>query len=429
MRCFMYGKISKLALRGIYVLCASFSIRAATDDILYVGPTSEFLEMNGMTPFDPMRMVKIAEPTYDQTFKALFVGNEQIEGYTPNQRLISLLNGLLYPEADEDDEALKIRRIFPLNSEITQIGMTDARGVLRFDIACTCECWSGQSHLTREGAIPERKGVVNVEMQKTKDVKFGERLQTYASALYRKYNCEVQIIAFMGHKTVAVRNDSIAIKPFLVSHLTGEPITPMEGVTDVGAIDLRFCADMLNEGKNIMYNAKPLGKIGREWLKLLSINQWQNTGSYYVALNGLTPEIRSAVTILGQFDDVALMQMENNLQAEIGMMAAAEEAGREEGITAGQIAMGKERARLVFNLYTQNRLNTEQIAQMIGFPVQFVQLVVNLIDLGCDYLQYCNKFKQEPSGDVFEGKIREMFDLTVDDIKVIETFLVEMVND
>lgn len=241
-------KLSKLF--GVLILIGAGY--AATDNSEYEGKTSDFLKMTGSESYDPGSMYKIVDPTYDQTFKAIFVGEEKVNEFTPNQRLISLLNGLLYPETDDDPYAFKIRDIGPLNSEITSIGLSDSSGVLRFDIAFTCYCYSLEGARTTKAA-PK---VFYIEMQKTKDAAMSSRLQKCASALKRKYGYEVQVVAFIGYTTEESKNESIAIVPYIVSDLNGTPIRPREHYTDVRAIDLRFCSDCLKENKKYTYKVK-----------------------------------------------------------------------------------------------------------------------------------------------------------------------------
>jgi hypothetical protein len=126
-----------LLIAGVYSIsdvCGTSptSSTSAIVDDSYKGPMSQFLRLKGpIKPTETMGIqefetidgdsfrssdyVAFADPTYDQTFKALFTGDVKIDGFCGTDRLMSLLNGIYYPEADSDPNAYKIREITPLD--------------------------------------------------------------------------------------------------------------------------------------------------------------------------------------------------------------------------------------------------------------------------------------------------------------------------
>jgi hypothetical protein len=280
----------------------------------------------------------IADPTYDQTFKRLFTGTTKVNNFSGVDRLRSLLNGIYFPEADDDINAFQIRDITPLDGEYTSFGVSSAAGVMRFDIACLCTCWAGVQKPANAASVDS----FNVEMQRAYDIGFNERLYNYAGGLFNKYNRPVKVLAFLNHIRGGTSDDSTWIMPWKMDARTGAPIEKLEDFTDVQSIDLKNASTSLIQNSNIAVHSKILGRKGREWLKILSVKQWQpNAGRYSVSTDGVaTPEIKDAILVLSQVDDAALLSMENAEISAQGMLNTARgegiKRGREEGREEGE---------------------------------------------------------------------------------------------
>jgi hypothetical protein len=98
----------------------------------------------------------MADATYDITFKDLFgKSGTSVHGITPEDRLISLLNSIYYPNIP--DSGVKIRLIEYI-SPYVENSITKS---MIFDIACNCFC-SHSSTMTKDNAT----FVFDVEIQR-----------------------------------------------------------------------------------------------------------------------------------------------------------------------------------------------------------------------------------------------------------------------
>lgn len=363
-------------IAGILCLASIESGNCATDESLYDGPKSDFIQMSGETEqsrtelaydihliggrtITTQNIMSIVEPTYDQTFKALFTGEAKIESFSGKERLISLLNSLYYPEADDLPDAFKIRRITPLNNEITQIGIQDGSDSLRFDIAFTCEAWN-ENVVGEAVSGSTESSSVDVEMQRAYEPNFAGRLYGYASAMHRKYQKSVKVLAFLNHDGCGFNSSSFRIKPCYIDHVNGQVTGILEGVTDISAIDLGVVANLISAGKNVVINGKQIQKTGLEWLKLLSIRQWQSSqGKHIVTFDGVAPEVKSAMVVLSKCTEQQLIDIENSNKAKIGMIQGAKLEGKLE------VARSMLEANVGIDFVQQcTKLSTEEIKRL-----------------------------------------------------------------
>lgn len=336
---FVMIKFFNVVASGVLLLISN--VECSTDGTDYTGNSSPFLLSSEEYAFDystgemefkllngevfrTPNVRHITDPTYDKIFRLLFTSDTKILGYSGNDRLKSLLNGILFPEADDNLNAVKIRKITPLDGEVTNLGKTNSRGVLRFDIVCTCHCWG----ISDDGKTETEKYTFDVEMQRAYEEAFDARLFNYGSGLYRKYGNPVKVVAFLNH-ILPDKGDSFWILPCRVSHVNKEVLGFIDNAVDIHSIDLRKVVRLIDSKKKIMVHEKEIGKVGREWLKLLGIRQWQHGSRFCVPTDYMTEEVKSAVEVLSNLDDLTLMKEENAQKSFENVIASAEKLGEE----------------------------------------------------------------------------------------------------
>lgn len=83
--------------------------------------------------------ITLADPGYEQTFKKIFTGENEINGIKGEDLLKSLINNLFFPDAKED--GVKVQNLNYLPNERTEFNDTNTNvGLLEFDIVCKCIC-------------------------------------------------------------------------------------------------------------------------------------------------------------------------------------------------------------------------------------------------------------------------------------------------
>jgi hypothetical protein len=170
--------------------------------------------------------ISIANPTYDLTFKLLFLTDkdssegsqghvEFIQPEKTQRTLISLLNGLYYPKFVSDDQTPQENRIIKIevvDSTLLKFRKTDPEEKsksgrtgslfenslqeLRCDIVCKCDLGPSNEETSTHYVL-----YFDIEMQRKhisgRDGEFVE----YVKALKRKYGKEVHLLAFLNYET------------------------------------------------------------------------------------------------------------------------------------------------------------------------------------------------------------------------------------
>ena len=277
--------------------------------------------------------IEVADPAYDQTFKRLFTWTEEIGGYTGKDRLMSLLNSILYPTAGEN--GYKIREIEPLPNERNRLGEQSNLGVLRFDIACRCHCWSNNGN-TREEKI------IDIEMQTCYEGNFVGRLFDYGSSLRAaNQRIPVKVFAFLNYKKG--NSQGIWIGLFYRDLVDGHPTELVDDNVDTYGLNLPQELEHLLAGENVKVEGQDIGSSGREWLKLLSIRHWGYAlGNRFMVPDTVAdPVVRSALLVLSSINEPDLQRYINEARSWKGMLQGAiqegEAKGKAEGLAEGRL--------------------------------------------------------------------------------------------
>ncbi len=306
----------------------------------------------------------IADSAYDQTFKKIFTWNNTIDGITGEDRTLSLLNSIFYPDAGED--GFKIRGIKPLPNESTRFDEKTPLGVLKFDIACRCSCWpDGHPHEVK---------IFDVEMQTGYEADFVGRLFDYGSAL-RTVNDHkpVVILAFLNY--ARGKTDASCATGLFYKNELGNPIGAVSGVVDTQCLYLPTKAEKLLAQESIIIEGKELRNTGREWLKLLSLRHWATEVRYGSVVRYAVPKfaedsdpaIKSALTILESVND---LELNSYIQQESSAMAMLRGA-TEDGIQQGALQQARQTAIALINMEMEN----DPISIATGLSIDDINLL------------------------------------------------------
>jgi len=295
----------------------------------------------------------LADPTYDQTFKTLFIGDTKINGINSEQRLMSILNSLLFLDTNEND--LKIRKIKYLPNEKVDFNID----VLKVDVICECICWElGKGEVKEED---QTKFCVVFEMQIKYTSDFIYRFKNYKDSFKSFHRMPVVIISFLNYKD-GFDPFYIFSKKFEGKKIRGIGSFIMDDENNPLALQSKFYNNVfffhlkseindLNQNKVLKLNNKALNSTGMAWIKLLSLRHWASEDYSYDVKRYIIPgemsdlpiEIQSAISIL-QFisnEDLKLfIESENEAFSRYGdIYKEGEKNGLKEGLKKGEKKM------------------------------------------------------------------------------------------
>ncbi|MDR1907147.1 MAG: hypothetical protein LBQ03_02965 [Puniceicoccales bacterium] len=307
------------------------------------------------------KFICIANPTYDLTFKSLFTSADSRLGFGDfgdrshaNRRLMSLLNSIIYPTAANDPNCEQIIAVELQPTEILTGSKSADEGselekaltALRCDIVCECTIQK-ENQQDRETFFI----YFDIEMQRAKIRKRISNFFNYRNILQQKYNTEdVRLIAFLNYRTdelvqETVSGDFTFDKEKSAFLPIGESIEDAKKRTSP-VIGLQAVVTAIKNGEEVVIMPdKPLGREGKEWLKLLGVEWWaHSTGDhrYIVPKQVSCKVIGESLEVLnhkGITDDMLRQEYEKVAGALVTAAKFKEESreeGREEGRKEGR---------------------------------------------------------------------------------------------
>jgi len=311
--------------------------------------------------------IEIADSGYEQTFKQLFSWKHTINGISGEERLISLLNSLLYPNVSDD--GYNIKKVTTIRNESNRLGSETKLGVPFFDVVCRCECWKGKKEMEEEIEI------FDVEMQTGYDNVFISRAFEYGVSLrdtiyieekeeerrkkkdMEKSNIEepkkkikkhpVKVLSFINYDNK--ETDNIQYKSYkteiVLTDLDGNKIKTMDDPpVEVYFIDLQAEIEKLSKSEEISINGKEISKTGKEWIKLLGLRHWATQINYYLYHRYVIPKdtsdsdevIQSALKILQLVDEESLIEYCKAEMTALSMLETYESLGEKRGEKIGE---------------------------------------------------------------------------------------------
>ena len=263
---------------------------------------------------------KFVEPSYDSVFKTIFGDGNFINEKEGKDRLINLLNSLIFP--NEESKIIDINSISNEKSKIKKD--QDNSGIMRFDISCKATVLDKKKKTTK---------IIDVEMQNGKKTNILLRMDNYAYALYQTYQMETVVIAFMNQDYINNENRSQIVNRTVYDN-EGKIIRKENG-PKVIIINLKEEIKKIQKKGKIKLDEKELDKVGISWLKLLGIRQWAKTVNnfYYLPKNVhfLSKELESAFILLQSYDEGELIRLLRKEEEDRNILNIYEENGEKKG--------------------------------------------------------------------------------------------------
>ena len=307
---------------------------------------------------------KFVDPSYDSVFKTIFEDGNLLEEKDGNQRLLNLLNSLIFP----NEKSKCFTEVKPIRNEKSKIiKKQDNSGIMRFDISCMAKVSDKTKNNTK---------VIDVEMQLGKKSDILSGMYNYAYSLYQTYKMETILISFMNQDYINEENRSqFEIK--MVFDGEGKIIKEEHDI-EVIIVNLKEEIEKTQDKKIIFLNRKELNKVGISWLKLLGIRQWGKTinNFYYLPknLHFLSKELESAFKLLQSYDEGELIRLLRKEEEDNNIIKFYEEKGKKKGkimhILGSLLNLfehKKESFDEMINIidYEQNEFQTKDIEEII----------------------------------------------------------------
>ena len=285
-------------------------------------------EINEITEKD---INQVIEPTYDSIFKSIFTEESNVNGKNGRNRLLNMLNSILFPENEES----KITEILLLPNEYHKIS-DEIVNCIKFDIACKAKIQNKQETHT-----------IDIEMQLGKDFQIKKRLFNYSSRLFQQTECPTIVLSILNSKDkINVSSSTIHLEE---KGPKGNKIQYLNFI-EIIIINLKEEIDKLKENKPIFVNNKKLKENGINWLKFLGLRQWgYQERKFFILPKNIkfnVPEIESAYTMILK-DNVqnieSLFENEELKNSQFNMyFSEGKVEGIKEGIKKGKLEGIKE---------------------------------------------------------------------------------------
>ena len=280
------------------------------------------------------KIILVADPTYDSTFKRLFGVNGA------EKRLKNLLNALFFPDEKEE----KIIRLKYLTNEFHKIDQKNNKRLLRADIACEIE------------TTLEKKLVI-IEMQIANKGSLNRRLFQYGIALSHN-NSDSDNNSFKNCLSIGLSINSKISSNYvqLVSkNENGETILEYLKMFEINIDDEYSKISNMDE---IKINNKSLKKEGKEFIKLLSLRNWAKKEKNRYVLPELNiygnGTLKECIQILSAVNDNEISEMILDKQYQMDIIKENYNEGFGDGFQDG---MNKGIIKSAFNFFLLGNSN------------------------------------------------------------------------
>ncbi len=286
-----------------------------------------------------LKTIKIADPTYDLTFKNLFSSDIDWK-----KRAISLLQTLVIKNKINDIKVLNNEFI---KKDINQNKNGEHLTLLRSDL-------SFQLKIQNENENEEEKDkiqLINIEMQLGYPINFLDRLIDYGLLLKKNNKDEEEkiktiVIGFMNYKkkNIYLNSNSYFLAEFS-SKDNNQFLKKMDFI-DIIIIDLKEMSEKLEKNEDIYIYGKKINEEGKNWLKLLGVRHWGNKDEdkyyYEIPILKFDDILYSAIQSLNNVSKIQLESFYNNENEYLNSInKAAEEIAKEKVEAAKEAAKKK----------------------------------------------------------------------------------------
>ena len=306
---------------------------------------------------------KFVDPAYDSVFKAIFGDGNIIDEKGGKERLLNLLNSLLFPN-EETKGFIDIHSISNEKSKITT--KQNNSGILRFDISCKATLYNDKNE--------KKTKIIDIEMQIGKKTGILSRMKNYAYDLFQTYETETILIAFMNQEQINKENSSQYTITYLYDS-KGEVIEEEQDI-DIMIINLKQEIEKNQAKQKIIVRNKELNKVGISWLKLLGIRHWGKISKkfYYLPKNVcfLSKELNTAFKLLQSYDDGQLEKLLRKEEEDRNILKIYEEEGEKRGEKKGEekgkkIGKMKQILGSLLNIFEHKKESFDEMIDFIDY--------------------------------------------------------------
>lgn len=191
---------------------------------------------------------KIVDPSYEPIFKKIFEEGNNFNNKTGEQRLISFLNSIIFPDEKNDIQIYEIQK---LPNESTIIKETSS-GILWYDILCKAKCKSIFNQKYNK--------IINIEMQLSCDYNINQRLLDYATSAHKKYKEETIVLCLINKGSD--KNDfKTSITSLRKKYLEGRKIVALNDFK-IFVLNLPELINKIKNREQIIIEKKEIKEIG-----------------------------------------------------------------------------------------------------------------------------------------------------------------------
>lgn len=245
--------------------------------------------------------IKFVDPSFDSVFKNIFCQGNIINNKSGKERLINLLNSLIFPNEKE----IRFTNISYISNESNPLTI-EKNGGLRFDISCKATIYDNKK---------AKSLMIDVEMQLGKAEYMIERFFKYGSSIYKQYEENTLVIAFVNNNESIKYNNRSQYIQLISKQPNGEKIQTFD-FFGVYIINLMEEIEKIKNNEKIYVKQKELDENGVCWIKLLGIRHWgiKDNNRYLIPKNMNFPseEIKTAVVMVEQINDTQLNALLND---------------------------------------------------------------------------------------------------------------------
>ena len=272
---------------------------------------------------------KFIDPSYDSIFKNIFGCSHKIEEIDEKERVLSLLNSLIFPNETEEKRFISVKTHYLESTKMRK----DSLGSLKFDISFIA---------TIEDKKKKKSISVDIEMQLGNDESIIRRLFKYGSSLFRDTDKNTIVLALINTKPTEDDFRSQTIN--LIGRLTGGVAKKLD-LLEIIMINLKEEIDKIQNEQRVIVNDKELGEEGINWIKFLGIRHFEECYSNYYyfpkKMEFNSKGIESAYHIVKNVSDFELRELLNYESFAKGIISNCEKLAEERGKING-IIKGKE---------------------------------------------------------------------------------------
>jgi len=243
-----------------------------------------FETIDGLTMKSPIKL--IADPSFNRTFKKIFIPNNIVNGISGEDRIMCLINSFLFPGVD--DYGYKVKKITNILNNDEDIDQPLGVNSLKFEIVCRCHCWKGDINENNDIYTIDTFDIIlqMIHIYTTENTLMNYACLMKNNNISSNYEFEdkipLKVLSFLVYKKTT-RFDSPFIFESMCSHLLlynpNKHTINFNNTIDLYVIYLPEELEKIFNNKPIVIHNNKLDNTGKEWIKLLTLRLWASAFS------------------------------------------------------------------------------------------------------------------------------------------------------